>query len=282
MKTTPPISDLRGRHPSPQPPDYGGSGAAVSSRHAGAAPDTESSPPPDIGAPPPSGTADSTSPETENQMLNPKRHTPDVTAVVDTDGAEGVADATAWYVLWVRPRSEKSVRDQLRKAGFEAYVATHHEVHLWRSKDMRHKEKKERRIVEVVVIPSIVFVGIDVCDSNKNRSRDRIQTMVGVSAFMQDPARKRAGASFWDTIARVSKSEMQLLRDMLADADAKVGFASSDFSIGENVRIIGFPQGRDIAQVVRLSGDNNTYVGLRVTFLGCAYMQVPATRLLKI
>ena len=63
---------------------------------------------------------------------------------------------------------------------------------------------------------------------------------------------------------------------------AKVGFASSDFSIGENVRIIGFPPGRDIAQVVRLSGDNNTYVGLRVTFLGCAYMQVPLNRIIKI
>lgn len=218
---------------------------------------------------------------TDNQMFNPKIHTTDVTPAFDTDGAEGVS-GHAWYVLWVRPRAEKAARDRLLAAGFEAYVTTRQEIHLWRSKDMRHKEKKERRMVEVVLIPSVVFVGIRAGEANKNKIRDDILAIPGAMAFMHDPALKRPGATFWETIARVSAREMHLMRAMLEQSDFEVGFTNADFQIGDKVRILDFGNGNETAQIVKLFGNNNSYVGLRVSFLGCAYMKVTPEMLVKL
>ena len=217
--------------------------------------------------------------------------------MIDTDGGEAVAGsdvaegipAPHWYVLWVRSRAEKTVRDDLIRSGIEAYAATRREVHLWRSKDMRHQEKKERRIVEIVLIHSIVFVRFNPAD---RKSLALINDITNAKSLMQDPARKRivmqdseqkrVDIPYIETLARVSDREMRLLQEMLAQSDAKVGFTASDFTLGEQVRILTFPEGNNIAQVVRLSGDNDTYVGVRLTFLGCAYMKVSVEMLQKL
>lgn len=241
---------------------------------------------PDVGAQPP----DAALPEIDNQMLNPQRHTSDVSPAIDTDAGEAVARTAEkpvaslpWYVLWVRPRGEKAVRDRLVDSGFEAYTATRREIHLWRSKDMRHKEKKERKVVEVVVIPSVVFVRIaGISESDRNRKRDQIQATPGVSAFMQDPSRKHPGSTFWHIIARVPDSELQLLRAMLGQEDFEVAFTPSQFALGEYVKVEGFDTGTHNPQIVRLPNDNKSYVGIRVDFLGCAYMEVPLNRIVKI
>lgn len=172
-----------------------------------------------------------------------------------------------WHILWVKPRTEKSVRDNLIHNGFEAFAATRKEVHTWR--------RRERRMVEKVIIPSVVFVRME------KQDRIIVERMMNVSCLMRDPARKGARSKGQDEYACISEDEMHLFRQMLEQEEADVNFTTTDFTIGEYVRIKDFPEGNNIAQIVRIYNDNKTYVGLRVSFLGCAYMQVPLNRIIK-
>lgn len=173
-----------------------------------------------------------------------------------------------WFVLWVKARAEKSVRDSLIKKGLEAVVATKEEMHTWR--------RGEKRKVEVVLIPSVVFVRMDKGD------RRIVEDQLNVHSVMRDPARKSAGANYWDMLARVTDEEMHIFLQMLGQEEVPVQFASTDYSVGEYVHIKGFKEGHNTAQIVRIYGDTKTYVGLRVSFLGCAYMQMPLNRIEKI
>lgn len=173
-----------------------------------------------------------------------------------------------WYILWVHSRTEKSVRDNLINNGYEAFAATRKEVHTWR--------RKERRMVEKVIIPSVVFVRME------KQDRIIVERMMNVSCLMRDPARKGARSKGQDEYACISEDEIHLFRQMLEQEETDVNFTTTDFTIGEYVHIKDFPEGNNIAQIVRIYNDNKTYVGLRVSFLGCAYMQVPLNRINKI
>ena len=173
-----------------------------------------------------------------------------------------------WYILWVHSRTEKSVRDNLIHNGFEAFAATRKEVHTWR--------RRERRMVEKVIIPSVVFVRME------KQDRIIVERMMNVSCLMRDPARKGARSKGQDEYACISEDEIHLFRQMLEQEEADVNFTTTDFTIGEYVRIKDFPESNNKAQIVRIYNDNKTYVGLRVSFLGCAYMQVPLNRIIKI
>ena len=65
--------------------------------------------------------------------------------------AEGAGDAVGvssrhWFVAFVGHNAEKSCRDQLVKAGYEAFVASQQEVHYWRN--------GKRKLIEKVIIRS--------------------------------------------------------------------------------------------------------------------------------
>lgn len=105
---------------------------------------------------------------------------------------------------------------------------------------------------------------------------------MNVSALMRDPAKKGARSKGQDEYASISADEMHLFRQMLGQETADVKFATTNFTIGEYVRIKDFDADYNKAQIVRIYGDNKTYVGLRVSFLGCAYMQVPLSRIAKL
>ena len=65
------------------------------------------------------------------------------------DGAVGVPDVK-WFVAIVNSRHEKAVREKLTEIGLEAYVATQEEMHIWKN--------GRRKMIDRVVIPSMVFV----------------------------------------------------------------------------------------------------------------------------
>ena len=175
--------------------------------------------------------------------------------------------AVPWSVLWVKPRTEKSVRDNLLREGFEAFVATRLETHTWR--------RGERRKVEKVLIPSIVFVRM------QKQDRPLVERQMNVTSLMRDPAKKGARIKGGEEYASISNDDMLVFQQMLSQEDTEVNFASTDFSVGDYVRIKDFDKSHNKAQIVRIYGDNKTYVGLRVSFLGCAYIQVPLSRIEK-
>ena len=65
------------------------------------------------------------------------------------DGAVGVPEAK-WFVAIVNSRHEKSVAEKLQTTGLETYVATQKEMRVWAN--------GRRKIVDRVVVPSMVFV----------------------------------------------------------------------------------------------------------------------------
>ncbi len=177
------------------------------------------------------------------------------------------APEKTWFVVWVKSRAEKSVRDSLTSKGFEAYVASRHEMHTWR--------RGERRKVERVLIPSVVFVRMT------KKDRLIIEDTPNVCAIMLDPAKRGLRSKGLDEYASISDDEMRLFQQMLMQDDVDVGFTNHDFAVGDYVRILDFDESCNRAQIVRVFGDNKTYVGVRVSFLGCAYMQVPLDRIEK-
>ena len=199
-------------------------------------------------------------------MLNPSDIPANVTPALSTDGAEGVPVAPKWYVGFVASRAEKAVRDQLLAAGVEAYAATHSEIHIWR--------RNERKVVERVLITNVVFI--------RAQKRELIYILKNfpVTAFMIDRAKKVE--DYKPSYAIVTDAEMQLLQSILRQQDYEVAFATSGFSLGDHVRVLGFDAHDQLAQIVRIPGDDSTYVGIRFQNLGCAYMKVPITSLIKV
>lgn len=189
---------------------------------------------------------------------------PTATPVISTDGAVGVPESR-WFVAWVAPRAEKKVRDELLKDNMVAYAAVHNEIHTWR--------RNEKRVVEVVLIPCIVFVKTLEAHFEMLRQKYRI------NSFMRNPAGSRNGRVPY---AVIPEAEMKLLQTMVAQDDFEVSFESTRFTLGEHVRILGFDAFGETAQIVKLPEKNSTYVGVRVGFLGCAYMKVPAKKILRL
>lgn len=105
---------------------------------------------------------------------------------------------------------------------------------------------------------------------------------MNVTSLMRDPAKRGARSKGQDEYACISDDEMHLFQQMLSQEEADVSFATTNFTIGEYVRIKDFDEAHGKAQIVHIYGDNKTYVGLRVSFLGCAYMQVPLSRIVKL
>lgn len=214
--------------------------------------------------------------EIVNPSINPSEPRP--TATVDlTDEAGGVAKSEngesqksenqrLWHVVYVSPRSEKKVCKELQDAHHEAYIATRWEVHKWRN--------GQRKKIEMMMIHGVVFVKIT------HSETEDIRKFPLVYSFMMDPARKNS-KEYVRSFAIIPDAEMRLLKAMLGQQDYDVDFATQ-FSVGEHVRIAGFEEYDDTAQIVKLPKDRSTYVGVRVSFLGCAYMKVPAARIIKI
>ena len=74
----------------------------------------------------------------------------DVSSVNGTDDRE--ARPKSWIALYTRPRSEKKVRAYLDSIGVENYLPVQHQIRQWSDR---------KKLVEVVVIPMVIFVLID-------------------------------------------------------------------------------------------------------------------------
>lgn len=213
---------------------------------------------------------------TSTKGFNPDYLAQSLTTVLATDDAGGVPGIGAtgntqnggkrcWYVVYVSPRAEKKVRDDLLNSGYEAYAATREEIHLW--------GRGQRKKVDKVIITGVVFVKI------ARTQRDDIRLFPNVYSYMMDPAKHNAPGQ--ESFAIIRDEEMRLLKAMLGQEDYDVDFTQM-FSVGEYVQIAGFDTYDDLAQIIRIPNDKSTYVGVRVGFLGCAYMKVPKAKIIKV
>jgi transcription antitermination factor NusG len=184
------------------------------------------------------------------------------TSAIVADDAVGIP---RWYVAYVGTRAEKAVRDRLISLGYEAYAATQWEIHVWRN---GRKKKVERP-----VITQYVFIRLT------EQQRTEILTMPEIHYFLVN----RAGAT--NAYGRhlpavIPDSQMRMLQRMLGQSESAVRFATSGFSIGDTVRVLGWGDNLK-GQVVCIPGDHARYIGIRIDQLGCAYMEISPDLLLK-
>lgn len=184
------------------------------------------------------------------------------TSAIVADDAVGIP---RWYVAYVGTRAEKAVRDRLISLGYEAYAATQWEIHVWRN---GRKKKVERP-----VITQYVFIRLT------EQQRTEILVMPEIHYFLVN----RAGAT--NAYGRhlpavIPDAQMRMLQRMLGQSESAVRFATSGFSIGDTVRVLGWGDNLK-GQVVCIPGDHARYIGIRIDQLGCAYMEISPDLLLK-
>lgn len=146
-----------------------------------------------------------------------------MSAPVGVDGAVGVP-STNWYVAIVPPRHEKAVADKLHNLNIDCYVAIQKEIHLWAN--------GRRKIIDRVVIPSIVFVR---CTDTIRRE---IVKQPYIHRFMVNHA---ATGTLNKPVAIIPEIQMQKLMFILGQSDLPVNFTPTLFKVNDNVRVIRGP-----------------------------------------
>ncbi len=182
--------------------------------------------------------------------------------------AEGAGDAVGvpkkhWFIASVAHNTEKISRDRLKDLGYESYVASQKETRKW-----KNGKKKE---IERIVISNYVFVRVTELE------RRHVVNLPFIKSFLTNRAGKLNEFGH-RPLARIPDNEMLMLRRMLDD-DELVHFTSSDFALGDTVRILGWGEDVFRGRVVRLFGDDASYVGIRIENLGCAYMEISPSKL---
>ena len=177
--------------------------------------------------------------------------------VDDAVGVSDDAEKRFWFVAVVNRNSEKLIRERLLQKGYEAYVATQMEEHIWAN---GRKKKVER-----VVISARIFIYLT------ETERREVVHLPFINYFMTDKART-VNAFGVHPLAVIPAREMQMLRFMLCNADAPVDFVATPFRTGDRIRIIRGPLMGFEGEVARLTGE--TYVFIRLSILGAALTRV--------
>lgn len=143
------------------------------------------------------------------------------TVPLGVDDAVGVPDIK-WFVAIVNSRHEKAVRDKLLEMSIRSYVATQQELRVWNN--------GRRKLVERVVIPSVVFVN---CTEKQRRD---IVALPYINRFMVNRSATSGGLN--RPVAVISDAEIDKLRFMLGQTERPVEFAPTTFRVNDNVRVI--------------------------------------------
>ena len=209
----------------------------------------------------------------ESDMSEERNEQPNIPAVMGTGDAVGVPEdaekpvvepSRYWFIARVSPNTEKSTRSKLQALGYEVFVASQQELRYWKNGTRLKKKKIER-----VVITQYVFLHIS------KKERENIIRYSFVKEFMKNKA-----AQDKMEFAQMSDDDMAYLMQMFGQTDCPVLFDTTNYTIGEKVSLhLGSYD--YTARVVRKRGDNTTYYGIRISELGCAYIEVPPSALSK-
>ncbi len=172
------------------------------------------------------------------------------------DGAVGVTEAN-WYVAIVNSRHEKSVAEKLRENGVECYVAVQKEMRVW--------QNGRRKMIDRVVIPSVVFIR---CSEKERRD---IVTLPYVNRFMVNLTAD--SGAFNRPAATIPAAQMRRLQFMLGQSETPVNFEPTLFKVRDNVRIIRGPL-RGLQGEISRTPDGHHTLTVSLSHLGCATVQI--------
>lgn len=175
---------------------------------------------------------------------------------VGADGAVGMTE-TRWYVAIVNSRHEKSVAEKLDLIGIEAYVATQRELRVW--------QNGRRRMVDRVVIPSIVFI----CCTEQQRRE--IVALPYIYRFMVD--RTADCGTLNKPVAVIPEEQMRRLQFMLGQTDTPVNFDPTAFRVHDTVRVVRGSLKGLVGEIARHPDGSHTLT-VSLSILGGATVQI--------
>lgn len=178
------------------------------------------------------------------------------TALNGVDDAVGVSE-TKWFVAIVNSRHEKSVADKLHTTGIETYVATQKEMRVWAN--------GRRKIVDRVVVPSMVFVK---CTEKERR---RIVNLPYINRFLVN--RSADSGRLNKPVAVIGDAEIQKLKFMLGQSDTPVEFAPTEFRVNDTVRVIRGNL-RGLEGEIRANSDGTHTLFVSLSLLGGATVHI--------
>lgn len=174
------------------------------------------------------------------------------TMPVGVDDAEGVSNLK-WFVAVVNSRHEKAVRDKLQEINIESYVATQKEMRVW--------SNGRRKIIDRVVIPSVVFVRCT------ERVRRNIVNLPFINRFMVNRSADSGGLN--KPVAIIGESEMEKLKFMLGQSERPVEFVPTTFRVNDNVRVVRGNL-RGLEGTIRKNSDGTHTLVVSLSLLGGA------------
>lgn len=185
--------------------------------------------------------------------MNDNSNTNSVQPVNGTDDRE--AHSKFWIAAYTKPRSEKKTASDLTKLGIETYVATQVQTHQWSDR------KKE---VEIVVVPSIVFVRIFGNQLNTILFHRNILNVI------THPGEKK--------VAKIPSIQIDKLKFILGQADVPVLFDTSIISVHDSVRVVSGPLTGLKGEVVNLNNGTSELI-VQIDLLGGARMIIDKIKL---
>ena len=180
------------------------------------------------------------------------------------DDAVGVSEAK-WFVAIVNSRHEKSVADKLKEINVESFVATQKEMRIWNN--------GRRRMIDRVVIPSVVFIR---CSEKERRN---IVTLPFIFRFMVN--RSAGSGELNKPVAVISDEEIGKLKFMLGQSDYPVEFVPTIFKVNDNVRVIRGKL-RGLEGEIRRNSDGSHALAISLSLLGGATVHIDPQDVVKI
>ena len=182
-----------------------------------------------------------------------------------SEEAEEKIDARQWLVARVAPNTEKASRERLIELGYDAFVASQQEIRIY-----KNGNRKKRKKIERVVITQYVFLHLT------EQERRTVVTLPFVKAFLINRSSEQR------TFATVSDEQIRRLKRMLGQSEQAVQFITSGFTLGDEVVVMNLGNNDYVGRIVRMPGDNSTYVGVRLDTLGCAYLEISPENLMPV
>lgn len=178
------------------------------------------------------------------------------TAPQGADDAVGVS-GDKWFVAIVTPRHEKSVAAKLLQLNVKSYAATQKEMRVWAN--------GRRRVIDRVVISSIVFVH---CTEARRR---QIVKLPYISRFMVD--RAVSAGTLCRPVAVIPDEQIRKLMFMLGQSDTPVDFEPTQFKINDNVRVMRGPL-RGLEGEITENPDGTHTLTVSLSVLGGARVKI--------
>lgn len=169
-----------------------------------------------------------------------------------------VAHPVYWIAVLVQMNAELKISERLDKIGITNYVPTQIEVHQWSD-----RKKQIRR----VVIPMIIFVLVD------KEIEKRLRTYSFIYKLLSYPGQREA--------AKIPSAQIDRLKFMLDNANAKVEVSGSVYQIGDKVEIVRGPLKGLCGELCYCKKDKPT-LGVYIELLGYACVSVSKNDVMSI